>query len=62
MKAPTIIAYILLLLTLGMLLERGIRELSGQTYKGGQIDYANGIIKYKLVKQINGTTQWECVK
>ena len=28
-------------------------------YKKGQIDAINGIIKYELVKQNNGSSEWE---
>ena len=28
-------------------------------YKQGQIDVINGKIKYELVKQSNGSTEWE---
>jgi hypothetical protein len=53
------IALVLVLLTLGMLLEGSIRWIAGQTYKQGQIDYANGIIKYKLEKQKDNSIQWK---
>lgn len=28
-------------------------------YRAGQIDAANGVMKYELVKQDDGTTTWE---
>lgn len=28
-------------------------------YKQGQIDAINGVVKYELVKQPDGTTYWE---
>ena len=46
---------ILMALVLGIL---GICCLASAFYKQGQIDYANGVIKYKLVKQVDGSTIW----
>jgi len=34
----------------------------GDTYKQGQIDYANGIIKYELVTQGDKTAKWQMKK
>jgi len=34
----------------------------GNTYKKGQIDYANGIIKYELVTQGDKTAKWQTKK
>jgi len=31
----------------------------GDTYKQGQIDYANGIIKYELVTQGDKSVKWQ---
>ena len=30
-------------------------------YRDWQIDYANGVIQYRLVKQSDGSTRWERV-
>jgi len=58
--------YILILIwgiLFGMLSERYIiQPLAGKTYKQGQIDYANNIIKYKLEKQSNGEMIWKEIK
>ena len=29
------------------------------TYRQGQIDAANGVMKYELVEQVDGTVSWE---
>ena len=39
-----------------------LQPLKGKTYKQGQIDYANNIIKYKLEKQSNGEMIWKEIK
>jgi len=37
----------------------GIFSLSQPDYKDGQIDAINGVIKYELQVQADGSTKWE---
>lgn len=34
-------------------------KFTKDNYKQGQIDYANNIIRYELVKQADGSSKWE---
>jgi len=37
-------------------------KLTTPSYKDGQIDYANGIIKYELVEQADKSMKWERIE
>jgi len=52
-------AYILVGIIIGALFMLLCLNAVGNTYKKGQIDYANGIIKYELVTQGDKTVRWQ---
>jgi hypothetical protein len=49
----------LMIVSIAFLCGQLLEKLTSPDYKLGQIDYANGIIKYELKQQANGESKWE---
>lgn len=61
MNGKTYLVGVLMGVVIGFNVCNLVNLLAGITYKDGQIDALIGNVKYQLVKQKDGTTEWEYI-